>query len=145
MESRSLDPSDLDRLRRLVEARPDIVAAWLFGSRARGAGRVDSDIDVAVWFDTSAGSATLLDRRLDLAVACASALGVPIERLDLIAVNEAGPLLLHAVLHDGVLLKDADPAARVALQVDALNRYVEASYLRDEALRARAQRLGRRS
>lgn len=41
--------SELDRAVAVAtEAEPGVLAAYLFGSRARGEGRADSDLDVAV-------------------------------------------------------------------------------------------------
>ena len=42
----------IERLRRNYDAHPvELVCAWLFGSRARGTSRPDSDVDVAVLRD----------------------------------------------------------------------------------------------
>ena len=38
-------------------AAADVVAAWLFGSFARGDARADSDVDVAVYIDETAADA----------------------------------------------------------------------------------------
>lgn len=48
-----------------VAARYDFSAAYLFGSRARGEGRPDSDTDVAILL--SGEQADFLDTKLDLA------------------------------------------------------------------------------
>ena len=45
----------LDALRRALEAESDVANAVLFGSRARGSARPDSDVDIAV--ELTAGAA----------------------------------------------------------------------------------------
>ena len=43
-----------DRLAEWCESKPLVARAWIFGSRARGQERVDSDIDIAIELDGAA-------------------------------------------------------------------------------------------
>jgi uncharacterized protein len=72
--------------------------AFIHGSTARGAARVDSDIDVAAWWavDPLRSFDVLLPPRVDLLV-----------------LNEAPLELAGRVAVEGVLLFDDDPPARV--------------------------------
>lgn len=131
---------DMRRLAIWLAAQPEIIAAWLFGSRARGDARADSDVDVAV-LTVVGGNPGSLRRRLEWKIEAARAMGQPQEAVDLILLEEASPLLVHAVLRGGRLLVDSRPGDRIAFEEAALHRFVVAARLRDEAMAARAERL----
>ncbi len=135
------DP-DLASLARWLETEPGVVAAWLFGSRARGDAGPDSDTDVAVLIDASLADLDRLRLRLRWMVEAAERLNVPDDQVDLILLPDAGAFVTHAVLRDGRLLVDRDPDARIDFQVRALHRLEEARHFRDIAMRARAERFG---
>jgi predicted nucleotidyltransferase len=120
------------------------VAAYLFGSTARGQASSSSDVDVAVLLD----SAVPPDARIAEAARLHSALDRVSERPVQVAVlNDAPPLLCHRVLRDGVLLAGDDDRRRVEFEAAALCEYLDVLPMierYDEALlaRARAGRLG---
>ncbi len=105
---------------RLVE-EPGVIAAYLFGSQARGTARADSDVDVAVLLGRRP-EATLLGQPYGLADDLAGLLG---RRVDLVVLDSAPPDLVHRVMRDGQLLLDRDPAARVRFEVAARNAYFD--------------------
>lgn len=105
-------------LSRRLAAAPDVVAAWLFGSVARGEATGSSDVDVAV-LGTPAPTG-LADSVFAIAADLASALG---REVDVVRLETASPDLAMRVLRDGVLLVDRDPAARIRFEVDTRNRY----------------------
>jgi predicted nucleotidyltransferase len=88
-----------DALARALAGRADVAVALLFGSRARGNHRADSDVDLAVL-----GNVDGLALGSDLSLA----IGHEVEVLDLAA---AGYPLLSAVVRDGVLVHEGVPAA----------------------------------
>ena len=92
-----------------------VAAAYLYGSRARGTARPDSDADVAVLLRPGAARLSLLQRE-DLA----ARLAPEFDRadVDLTVLNEA-PLELRAgVVREGVVLFRHDEPRRVAFEVD---------------------------
>jgi predicted nucleotidyltransferase len=102
-------------------AGEDCVAAWLFGSRARGDASPLSDVDVAVLFGRPRPTTLLaLPTRLHGALERTSGAGV-----DLIILDGADPDLIHRVLRDGVLLVDNDRAARIAFEVRSRNLWFD--------------------
>jgi predicted nucleotidyltransferase len=114
-------PSVVDRLRTALSAESGIACAWLFGSRARGEARADSDVDVAVLLDrdpapTLSGSGVRLAGELERVVGAT---------VDLIVLNRAPVDLVHRVLRDGILLLDRDPAARVRFEVASRNAWFD--------------------
>ena len=118
-----------DRLRRALRDDPSAPrVAWLFGSLARGEGRADSDIDVAVLFG-EAPPATLCGGGLALEGRVESRMSVPV---DLVVLDDAPVDLIHRVLRDGRLLYDDDPSLRVRFEVKVRNEYFDLlPYLRE--------------
>ncbi|MEB3300172.1 MAG: nucleotidyltransferase domain-containing protein [Candidatus Sericytochromatia bacterium] len=48
MTETGLSPADLEKIRGVLRAYPEVRTAWLFGSRAKGCPRATSDIDLAL-------------------------------------------------------------------------------------------------
>lgn len=103
LEGKGVDPLEMspsltENVRRAF-AEHDVAVAYLFGSRARGAERVESDYDIAVLF--RAEDVTVLDE-VELAKELASTLGVPVDRVDVVALNRADRGLMARVLREGI-------------------------------------------
>lgn len=112
----------VDRLRRVIaDHEPQVLTAYLFGSRARGTERLGSDVDVAVLF-AEARPRTLMGLPTELEAALSAALGLDAQVVDL---ERASPDFVHRVLRDGVLVLDRDPAARVRFEVHRRNQYFD--------------------
>lgn len=97
------------------------VAAYLFGSNARGTASTSSDIDIAVLFREPADArlgGPLDQLRADVERACA-------RPCDIVDARAASPDLFHRVLRDGILLFDRDPSARVEFEVARRNEYFD--------------------
>jgi hypothetical protein len=98
-----------------------VVAAWIFGSFARGTMRRDSDVDVGVLYrDPAPGildaAALDLEGRLENLVR---------REVQLVVMNTAPVDLVHRIVRDGILLAELDPRARVAFEVRARNEYFD--------------------
>jgi len=99
----------------------EVVAAWLFGSVARGTARADSDVDVAVLF-TARQLSTLEGGVLDLEGELERDLG---RVVDVVDVRRAPVDLVHRVLRDGIPLCDRDASKRIRFEVKARNDYFD--------------------
>ncbi len=98
-----------------------VAVAYVFGSRARGTARPDSDLDLAVLL-TGPAMPDLLEQEL-LAVRLADVLDVP--SVDLLLLDQA-PLELRArVVREGRLLHSADEPRRVRFEVDTQSRWFD--------------------
>ena len=115
-----------DALVEHLHGRPEVIAAYLFGSQARGTPRADSDIDVGIWLRHR--PTHLLDGAFDLAGDLAAVLGKPV---DVIVMNSAPSDLVHRILRDGQLLVDRDRGARIRFEVRARNDYFDMIPIRD--------------
>ena len=105
----------------------EIIAAYLFGSVARGTSGARSDVDVAVLSATTP-PATLEGLPLDLADRIERLVKHPVQ---VVVLNTAPADLVHRVLRDGVLLLDRDPSARIRFEVRARNEFFDLQPIRD--------------
>lgn len=107
---------------RCVSRRPEIQAAYVFGSVAAGRVRTESDVDIAVLIGRQP-TAGLLTYRLALM----ADLGSVLRRsdVDVVILNEAPPLLAHRVLSRGTLVFERSASARVRFQVSTARRYLD--------------------
>jgi predicted nucleotidyltransferase len=90
-------------LRKALSGRKDVRLALLFGSRARGRARPDSDADVAV-----------LGRDLNLLALATDLSSAAQVEVDVVSLNDPGYPLLNALLRDGILLHEGEPGAAAA-------------------------------
>ncbi len=94
--------TDSDILAAVREALPGVRRVYLFGSRAVGEERPDSDLDLAVVLDGPADPVSLWMAGEDIA----SRLDVDVDLIDLLAANT---LLKHQIVTKGRRLFAADP------------------------------------
>lgn len=105
------------------ENRPEIIVAYLFGSRARGNSGPLSDIDLAFLVKSS-----LINERdypygysADL---MAELMGLfKTNELDAIVLNDAPPLLKFQVIYHGQVIFSRSEEKRLAFHVKAFNEY----------------------
>jgi uncharacterized protein len=109
-------------LRAALAGRPEVLEAYLFGSRARVDARPASDIDVAVYLDAR----TIADLPGHAARLTADLIAaLQDNRVDLVVLNSAPPLLYHRVLRDGLRVLSQDLQATTTREGRALSRYCD--------------------
>lgn len=113
-----------DSVARVLADQPDVVAGYLFGSRARGAAGPLSDVDVAVLFAAPPSSA----RRLALSAELSSALA-PL-RVDMVVLDDAPLPLAHRVLRDGIVVVGAQDPRRIHHAAGVMDRYLDMAPMR---------------
>ncbi len=94
-----LGVESVQRILAELEAISSVRFALLFGSRAGEQPREDSDWDLAVFFDPALSAAERAEQRARLIAALE-----PRDRVDLLILNEASPLIAHRALQGRVLL-----------------------------------------
>jgi predicted nucleotidyltransferase len=104
-----------------VQAVPGIAVLVVFGSRARGSNRAQSDLDVGVLPERNLDAAGRRYLQADVAVALAHL--APAGRVDVVLMDEATDLLRQRIMETGrvVLCRDA-PAWR-ELRVRTMREY----------------------
>lgn len=144
----SAPPTDLERsVARALEPLEDVRLAYLFGSRARGTARTDSDLDLAVRLRApdATGRAALT---LDVIAALTDALGSLGERVDLLDLDRAGSEVAFRVIGEGRCLVCRDRAERTHLEASIARRYDDERPYRTlfvQAARRAAERMGGRN
>ena len=98
-----------------------IIAAYLFGSVARGTAGARSDVDVAVLY-AMAPPATIEGLPLELQTRLGQLLRRPVQ---VIILNTAPVGLVHRVLRDGILVLDRAPSTRIRFEVRARNEFFD--------------------
>lgn len=125
---------DLDLAGEYLDRRFGLDALWLFGSRAQGAARVDSDLDLAALFRCRPSPLELLEAQGELGATLAT-------DVDLIDLDRASPILARQVLQHGRLLLDRDPRRRAAFFARTVSMYEDLKIGRREAEQALIQRM----
>jgi predicted nucleotidyltransferase len=103
-----VDPT-LQKIRRALQGRTDVRLAIVFGSRARGTARPDSDVDVAV----RAPGIDLLQLGAELSRATEL-------EVDVVALDDLGIPLLARVVQEGVEVHEASRGGLAAWRAHAL-------------------------
>jgi hypothetical protein len=110
-------------LANVLEQRPEVLEAYLFGSHAVGRAGPLSDVDVAVFLGPLSGSEPPFGHAAGLATDLMAAL--PGLAVDVVVLNQAPPLLYHRVLRDGVRILSCDLRATTTREGRALSRYCD--------------------
>jgi predicted nucleotidyltransferase len=110
----------------LAAAPAEVVAAYLYGSRARGTARLGSDVDLGILLNARPAP-TLKGVARDLEASLEAALRRPVEA---VVLNTASADLIHRVLRDGIILLDRDRSVRLRFEVQARNEYFDMEPIR---------------
>jgi predicted nucleotidyltransferase len=119
---------------------PGIAVLVVFGSRAQGNHRPDSDLDVAVLPDTADSRAR---RYLQADLAAALAHLTPDGRVDVVLMDEAPEVLRQRIMETGRVLLNRDNEAWKELRVRTMREYGDSEYYRRLYIEAQRRRLER--
>jgi len=97
-------PPEGERVAGVLKRHPSVLAALLFGSRARGSAAEGSDFDIAILAERPLA----LEELEAIAAELAAALGVPADKVDVVDLQAAPNELLYKVIRDGELLYASD-------------------------------------
>ncbi len=128
-------------LYQMCESAPGILAVYLFGSRAKGEDRPDSDIDLAFLFERG----RFEEDRFD-ALRVAETFGYEVTRLlgarvDVTLLNAASLEFAHAVVEEAFLLYERDKGERILYEVVLENEYEEFKPFIEDLRRAKLNSL----
>jgi predicted nucleotidyltransferase len=132
-----MDPLDREILH-AVEPVSALAALAVFGSRARGNPRADSDLDVAILPATLDSGER---RRLQAEVAVALAHLAPSGRVDVVILDEATDVLRQRILTQGRRLLCRDEMAWRDLRVRTMREYGDREWVRQIYQQAQHRRL----
>lgn len=98
-----------------------VAFAYLFGSRARGAGRPDSDVDVAVYLDGP--DALSVESALDLTRRLADRSGIG--GIEILILNEAPLRIAADAIRTGVVVYSRSEPVRVFFESKTLREFFD--------------------
>lgn len=113
------------KIKRLLESKPYIEFAYLFGSQARMQTDEKSDWDIAVYFNKDpkklpAWTAFNIEAEASREVGKESQI-ITLNGLD-------SPILVFQIIKDGILLVDNSPEKRIIFEAKALSKYHDYQY-----------------
>ena len=111
--------------------------AYLFGSRAEGEARATSDADIACYFGR--GDAT--DRFYRAARLQREIQKTQSVEIEVVALNEAGPVLRFEAMRPGVVIMCDDDEFRIAQEMAWSREYDDYQYRQHRYMRWRAEEL----
>lgn len=113
-------------------ARLGVVLCYVHGSVVKGTAMRESDLDIAVLFDT------MPEHTLRVSTHIADTLGSIAHgrELDIAILNEASPLFKQVVAAEGSLLYARSEDDRIRFEVQAIHEYESSKYLHRIAFRA---------
>ena len=127
-----------EKVARLVASKPEVLAAYVFGSMVSGHPRSNSDVDVAVLLDSAVVERLPVKYRTDLIADVGSALET--FDADVVLLNQAPAALAYNVITMGKLVYERSRSARVAFQIRNLNLFLDLEPLHKVRLQYLKQR-----
>ena len=124
MDDKSLDMNE--KIIRFFEGRPEVVAVYLFGSRARGQARDGSDLDLAILVHPHM-QVDELELKRELMIDLSRVLR---EDLHLVILNRAGELLMAQVFKYGKVLYNPKPGVLSRFRAVQFSKIADFAYLR---------------
>ncbi|MEE8179892.1 MAG: nucleotidyltransferase domain-containing protein [bacterium] len=125
-------------IERVAKRHREIVAAYLYGSHARGLATEKSDIDVAILLDEGYSMGALYPARIIGEIEKELRLEVDVRIL-----NESSPRFIHQVLKYGEVVYSRAERKRIAFEVAAMRMYLDMKPLHAEYNRIRRALLAR--
>ena len=110
----------------------EVVFAYLFGSLARGARKPTSDVDIAVYLDSSANYGEL---KFELLTDLSHLLNT--DQIDLVILNNASLSLVMNILKSKKCLADKKPFERHAFESLTMRKYFDFSIRESAQLKRR--------
>ncbi len=118
----------INKIKNYLYLRDEVVVGYIFGSYSAAKVRPKSDIDIAVLLKDD------IDRedygRIKLSIINDLVELLSFNRIDVVILNVASPLLSHEVIKKGVLIFSKDEAKRIQHITKATMHYLDTIYLR---------------
>ncbi|MCS4541645.1 MAG: nucleotidyltransferase domain-containing protein [Euryarchaeota archaeon] len=112
----------MEELKKFFKGRREVIAAYLFGSRAEGFERKESDYDIAILLDEKALQIDLFGYRLRMMSELSDFLKKDVE---LIILNNAPLFLASQIISKGKILHDKDPDKRAFFEMKLMSRFYD--------------------
>lgn len=103
--------------------------AYLFGSHAKGKPGPLSDIDIGVYLSRSLSKKERFEKRLELIASLCTLLQT--NKVDLVVMNDASPVLNFEIIEPNCLLFERDHAMKLEVEPYIMSRYYDRKYHED--------------
>lgn len=123
-EKMPLDKKVIAGLKKALAKEPNVLAAYLFGSKAMGKARPDSDMDLAIVVkDRTKKEEFYFLKRIS---------HLPFSNLDITVVDlqNSSTLFLHQIIKNGFPIYKKSEKERVIFESQAASRFFDSQYLR---------------
>ncbi len=110
----------ISKVRSFVKKQDSVIAAYLFGSLARGTDNPMSDIDIALLLTETEN---VIPRIKEFTVTLANIIDT--SNLDLISLKHADLALKYNVIREGILIYESDPVERIAFERRTTTEYLD--------------------
>lgn len=119
----------IESLKKYFEERREIELAYIFGSIASSKVNALSDIDIAILIDESQIKQSLYPYGYKAHVIADLMKLLKTNKVDLVILNQASPLLKHRVLYTGRLIYSRSERKRIQFQIECIDKYNDFKYL----------------
>jgi predicted nucleotidyltransferase len=113
---------EIEAMTAYLAGQPDVVAAYLFGSMARGQADSLSDVDIALLFDPALDAEESVERQLRL---MGDLEAYTDREVQVVVLNRAPPLLAYQVVQHGILLYQRSRPERIDFEVRTRKVYFD--------------------
>jgi len=129
----------LEKIRKVLSKRPEVLAAYLYGSHAKGYAREDSDIDIGVLLYPNVKYSLMDEGGLKMEVDCVDGFNI-----DAFIINDKSPSFRHSVISPRRVIFCRDDSLRADFEVRTFNEYFEVRPLLEESYQATLETVRRR-
>lgn len=123
-----MEQTIIEKIKSYLYSRDEVVTAYIFGSYTTEKVSSMSDIDIAVLLRDSVDSKEY--GHIKLTITNDLIEQISFDRIDIVLLDIASPLLSHEVLKKGMLLFSRDETKRIEYTANAIMRYLDTIYLR---------------
>lgn len=112
----------IDKIKNVLENDDSILAAYLFGSQAKGKPNKYSDVDIAVLFNERSGKESYMDKIMALMTDLSNILR---KEVDVVTLNQASLFLRYHVLKEGKKIYEKKDRNEHNFEAQAILQYFD--------------------
>lgn len=111
------------QLKKYFSTQKGIIAVYLFGSHAKGHATAQSDVDLAILFSETVNQRRQFDKSLKISCDLMKLLNR--DRVDVVTLNIATPVIKNQVYKYGTLIFCKNPVLAVRFKARSITEYLE--------------------
>ncbi|MBI4653682.1 MAG: nucleotidyltransferase domain-containing protein [Nitrospirae bacterium] len=123
-----MEQTIFEKIKSYLYSRDEVVTAYIFGSYTTEKVSSMSDIDIAVLLRDSVDNKEY--GQIKLTITNDLIEQISFDRIDIVLLDIASPLLSHEVIKKGMLLFSKDETRRIEYTVNAIMQYLDTIFIR---------------